>query len=531
MNQTERFKQIVNKKWYIQGFNGCLNFTFAAPQSGLWGCHHHLGYGYTEKVFIFKKDYLEYLYLEEDFKNIGNIFLEEFKKNPNYLLECIKKDHAIVAKTRATMEKIDELGFKEILKLKENELIKLYQEMQTGYHGFMDVSHIIEPISFVVEPLLKAKLEKALGVDKHEKEFRDIFNKLMQPSKPSFANDEHIGILEIMKSIADKDEAIKAFNKHDAEEIWNILPEDIKKLIKQHKKRFIYNQLNYYHGEPIDELEYVKEIKKMFNEGIDAHNKIIQEKNSYENNKKVREKLMQEHKFDDKDTDIRELVGISIETLHWQDDRKKNLLAGVYYMNLMLKVLGEKFNIKLEHIKRYLPEEITLENMKNFNVKDAEKRMKQYIVYSNYKKDETKKDSERSITDTMNIEVFMDDDYDQFIKVYHKTFSEKNDIHGNCASSGIIQGIVRVCKTKEDLEDFKEGEILVASMTRPEFVPAMKKAAAIVTDEGGITCHAAIVSRELGKPCVIGTKIATKTLKNGQIVEVNANHGTVRIIK
>ena len=67
-------------------------------------------------------------------------------------------------------------------------------------------------------------------------------------------------------------------------------------------------------------------------------------------------------------------------------------------------------------------------------------------------------------------------------------------------------------------------------MTRPEYVTAMKKAAAIVTDEGGITCHAAIVARELGIPCIIGTKVATKTLKDGEMVEVRANHGYVRVI-
>jgi len=70
----------------------------------------------------------------------------------------------------------------------------------------------------------------------------------------------------------------------------------------------------------------------------------------------------------------------------------------------------------------------------------------------------------------------------------------------------------------------------VTGMTRPEFVPLMKKASAIVTDEGGITSHAAIVSRELGKPCVIGTQVATQILKNGDFVEVDADAGVVRII-
>jgi pyruvate,water dikinase len=65
-------------------------------------------------------------------------------------------------------------------------------------------------------------------------------------------------------------------------------------------------------------------------------------------------------------------------------------------------------------------------------------------------------------------------------------------------------------------------------MTRPEFILAMRKAVAIVTDEGGVTCHAAILSRELGIPCVVGTKIATKVFKDGDLLEVRANHGIVK---
>jgi pyruvate,water dikinase len=67
-------------------------------------------------------------------------------------------------------------------------------------------------------------------------------------------------------------------------------------------------------------------------------------------------------------------------------------------------------------------------------------------------------------------------------------------------------------------------------MTTPDFLPAMQRAAAFVTDEGGIMCHAAIVARELKKTCIIGTKIATQVLHNGDLVEVDAEEGVVRII-
>jgi len=89
---------------------------------------------------------------------------------------------------------------------------------------------------------------------------------------------------------------------------------------------------------------------------------------------------------------------------------------------------------------------------------------------------------------------------------------------------------VRILKRKNQVVEFKPGEILVSPMTTPDFVPIIKRAAGIVTDEGGLTCHAAIISREMRKPCVIATKNATKVLKDGMLVEVNADHSAVRIL-
>ena len=104
------------------------------------------------------------------------------------------------------------------------------------------------------------------------------------------------------------------------------------------------------------------------------------------------------------------------------------------------------------------------------------------------------------------------------------------EIRGTVASRGIAHGRVRIIlDASSDMSPpMSPGDILVTSMTRPEFLPLMKLAAAIITNEGGITSHAAIVSRELKKPCIIGTKNATEALKDGDLVEVDANAGVVR---
>ncbi|HEU4721987.1 MAG TPA: putative PEP-binding protein, partial [Gemmatimonadaceae bacterium] len=100
-------------------------------------------------------------------------------------------------------------------------------------------------------------------------------------------------------------------------------------------------------------------------------------------------------------------------------------------------------------------------------------------------------------------------------------------LRGLGASPGAATGRVRVLAGPSQSAQLQPGEVLVAPMTTPDWVPLMKRAAAIVTDAGGMTSHAAIVSRELGIPCVVGTRSATRTLRDGMLVTVNGGEGTV----
>lgn len=100
-------------------------------------------------------------------------------------------------------------------------------------------------------------------------------------------------------------------------------------------------------------------------------------------------------------------------------------------------------------------------------------------------------------------------------------------VRGLPASPGVASGIVRLILDPSQLHKLNPGEILVTKMTNPDYVPAMRKASAIITDEGGLTCHAAIVSRELGIPCIVGTGNATTSLQEGELVTVDAINGVV----
>lgn len=119
---------------------------------------------------------------------------------------------------------------------------------------------------------------------------------------------------------------------------------------------------------------------------------------------------------------------------------------------------------------------------------------------------------------------------DYYVPIFNENTSGELKGSVACPGPSIIRGSVQKIFRDDEITSFKEGNILVTVMTNPFFVPALKKALAVITDEGGITCHAAIASRELNIPCIIGTKIATKVLKDGDMVEVDAEKGVVRIL-
>lgn len=100
-------------------------------------------------------------------------------------------------------------------------------------------------------------------------------------------------------------------------------------------------------------------------------------------------------------------------------------------------------------------------------------------------------------------------------------------LEGYGASPGVASGVVKIIKNLSEIDKINKGDVLVTEMTSPDYVPAMEKSSAIVTDAGGTTCHAAIISRELSIPCIVGTQKATEILKDGMKITVDASHGKV----
>ncbi len=116
-------------------------------------------------------------------------------------------------------------------------------------------------------------------------------------------------------------------------------------------------------------------------------------------------------------------------------------------------------------------------------------------------------------------------DIEEYIQEHKHLFT------GQTAYPGNVQGRIKIIKKREDIHHFNDGEILVAGTTTPDYLPAIKKAGAIISEHGGALSHASIVSRELHIPCVVGVQHITKHVKDGDLVEVDADNGVVKILE
>ncbi|MFA4937259.1 MAG: PEP-utilizing enzyme [Patescibacteria group bacterium] len=202
------------------------------------------------------------------------------------------------------------------------------------------------------------------------------------------------------------------------------------------------------------------------------------------------------------------------------DERKHCAQYGNWYVENYVQEIAKRIKINPWLVKYMLAEEVveTLVKGKQISVIELNKRRNLVVFVTTKEKGKVKKD----ILVGRQAQIL----WNQFFKG-----SLNREIKGQVASapvdkiSGRAQIVLDVNRDK-----FTKGNILVTTMTRPEFVPLMRKAKAIVCDEGGLTCHAAIISRELGIPCIIGTKVASKVLKNGVKIRLDLKNGEVKLL-
>ena len=336
---------------------------------------------------------------------------------------------------------------------------------------------------------------------------------LTAPTELSFDGQEELDRLTILTEIERHHKEV--FLKEDL----NRIKEKLKHIpalyrkIQHHVRKYCWIPLNY-EKELWDIDFFINLFKSYINEPFDWSAR-IQDLRSYSiNTKKKKLELGVEI-----DRQMKSILGL-LEARTFVRLYRANIFSLAFYSAFpLLDEVAKRVSLTRNVLKYYTPQEIlrALAAREKLDIEKGMARKNNFVMLV--------EDNQYAQFEGSDAREVMRNEYSEE-KVEKISF-----IKGVCAFPGKVQGKVKILFDAREMRKVESGDILVCEATNPDLIIAMGRAGAIVTNEGGITSHAAIVSREMKKPCVIATKTATKVLRDGDIVEVDADKGIVRIIK
>lgn len=510
-------KTLKQTKWYHQRFDAC-------PQHlGMVSFPHFFkekrkpkGTEFMDLLVIYTGGTADWHINMKDIRRIANIFILKSKKEANISQRLIEKWEEDEKKYYQKCQEIDQLN---LSPLSDNELLRLYQDLLDVYLKWFSMTSIIDGFALGSDEFINNAINKHLEKLGIEKGKGKIFAKLTAPTAISFVNEGEISLLKVALAIQSKPALFKFFQNNNPSQILKEIKKypEISKQLQKHQKKYFWLRNNYVTNHIITIEEFILELKKIFSGKVGIKKRLQDLINQPQSNKKKKKSLIAKLKIP---LYLQNLIEISEDFTTWQDQRKKSTFFATHYFSLILTEITKREPYTLEELKFFMPDEIMalLQHCGRYpSRKEAQERVKYSLFY------------------------YRDKYYEVFTgkgakDILGEIFGEEkkrgvNDFRGMTACPGQITGRVRIIKSAKEVNKIQKGEILVAVMTRPDYIMGIKKASAIVTNEGGLTCHAAIVSRELNIPCIIGTRIATEVLKDGDLVYVDANHAVVKIIK
>ncbi|MFA4941032.1 MAG: PEP-utilizing enzyme [Patescibacteria group bacterium] len=507
---------IRNKKWYNQRFDGCINLIWMISEGEMRPEKRKMkGGNFSSHFGIFKNNTVDWYIDREDIERVTSLFLKKAKNGKNIGKKIISQWRGDEKGFLNYCRKIDKLHL-EVITIRE--LGDLYSKFTEVYRRAISSSSLIDGFALGTDEIVQKKINDFLdkrGIDKGR---GIIFSKLTAPVHQSFINEAELSLIRLAIEIK-KDKKLKKFFTSEIAKIKNklALSPIFKKHLEIHAKNYFWSKNNYYDNNILDINYFIKELKSLISSSVNLERELFRIKKTPFLNKLEKKKIISQLK---PDNFLLNLLEISEDFTHWQDERKKMTFHFTHYASILLEIIGQRTKHSLDGMKYLTSREVMdlLQGKNTFRAKDLEERKKLSLIYqkNNFYEIYSGLEAEKAIK-----QIFTND----------KKQGEINDFRGLSAASGKARGRVKIIKSVKEVGKVEKGDILVAVMTRPDYIVGIKNAGALVTDEGGITCHAAIVARELGIPCIIGTKIATKVLKDGDLVEVNANHGWVRKIK
>jgi len=378
-----------------------------------------------------------------------------------------------------------------------NDLIEKYREIGGPWY-------VQYPLDEFFEKSIEKSLEKIISKD--DQDFRKIVLIFSNSEKMTEVAEERWQITKILKKFIKNSENFKNFS------------ESAKKIINKHLEKFAYINRGLGAGKPynfFDITERLREIEKQITDGKSI-DKMIYESSE---EKAKKDYLWALNKIKPK-ADFKKVIKQARWHSYLRNIRVESFFNADYGASFIYAEVAKRANFNNDWIMEVsIPEmmDFLINNKSLPNDREIKMRLDDYAMI-------VKNGQTTLITDRKRI--------NKIAKEYKISVKQTEVIHGKVAClGGIIRGRAKICLDIKDIGKINRGDIMVAQFTTPDFVPAMEKAAAIVADQGGLSSHAAIVSRELGVPCVMATKNGTRIIRDNDLVEVDATKGIVKIIE
>lgn len=439
-----------------------------------------------------------YFFLADEISSTMDDLFQRSKKSPDFLYDIFKEAYNRAKELRIFTENFLKTDLNNLTK---DELIDLCKNFDDKFIYFYQYGTVPTLMGYADQTPIYKDMENTLRHKTKDdpSKFADYLLKLTSPLGKMKAQNLDIAALEIAK-------LAKAKNLSTREEI----SKEFKKEIESLHDEYSYLSYNFAGELGWDLDHYVDLILENIN--LDIDKKLDYLKNYDKCAKQDFDNAVKELNLNKEEGQLFRLVS-DIGYYKWI--REYEFVEAFYNYSFTLEALAKKLNLSVLEIM-YL---YTHEFSQDIDLKEiANKRIKNYFITSHRDGDLDEYHGQAAIKKFASLEFVGDEKIDQNI----------SEINGMPARAGLAKGSVKIVDKVDDMKKMEEGDILVSQATSPDLMPAIKKASAIVTNEGGITCHAAIVSRELGIPCVVGTRIAAEVFKDGDMVNVDANQGIIK---
>ncbi|MFC1723274.1 PEP-utilizing enzyme [Nanoarchaeota archaeon] len=474
--------------YYRQRFDACPHFMFFIGEAH-GSDTNHSKYPFAQRFTCahFSENKGDWFHPFKELEYTAKKITDLTPTNPNIADEMIKEFRQWEDQFYQECHSLSTLNLKP---LSNQQLLETYNHLYHIYLKKCNPSPLIDGFALTTDTVISRKIELHLEKNNQLKRFVKDFETLTAPTFLSFLQLEEIDFLTTTEQI-------------------NQNPDQKTTLLKQHQQRYFWINNNYVHDNILP-LQYFEDRYQELKDS-DPNNKIQQLRLLPKTNQKKKDQLIKEL---DLPQEIITLLNITDRFSYWQDERKKGTFWATHYFNLLLEEFAARTKYSLDNLKYAMPPEMDLILKEQIPTEELEARFRSCYIY--WTQDQYDLSTDPNLPKKISQE---------------QTQEIDKEIRGMSVSLGKVIGPAKIVDSIDKLNKISEGDILVAVMTRPDYLPAMKKAAGFITDEGGITCHAAIVARELKVPCIVGTRIATKILKDNTIVELDANHSTITILK